>query len=614
MPGRSVKTISALAVVLALAAAPQIASAQRNVDWRTYGGDSGGTRYSPLKQITKGNVTRLKEAWRFEMPAGAIQAQPTIVGRVMYIPTTDKKVVALDAATGKVIWTRANLEVGGRTRGVTWWESGAEKRLFVAGGWNLYAINPDNGELITTFGENGILDLRKNLRGEDHTKNFVNQGTPVNVYKDVLITGGGVPETSPSSPGDIRGWDVRTGKLLWTFHTIPHPGEAGYETWPDGAYKWAGGANNWAGAVVDDKRGIVFVPTGSGADDFAGPERLGDNLYANTLIALDALTGKKLWHFQTVRHDLWDVDFSTPPILMTVKQGGKTIDAVAATNKTGHVYIFDRVTGTPLFPIQELEVPPTTIPGDVAAKTQPIPTLPAPLGRQSLTADELTKRTPEAAAFALEKFKTFAGGKPWEPPQLNKETIAVPGFSGGVEWGGMAATPDGVLFANSENIVWTTAVTVQPPPREGAPAGFRSAYRFSGYNKFYDAEGYPASAPPWGTLTAIDMNTGKYKWQIPLGYYPELADKTTGTENYGGPVATASGLLFIGATIFDNKLRAIDSNNGKILWEGTLPFAGNATPAIYMVDGKQFVAIGASGARNRKGPQGAAFVAYSLGN
>jgi quinoprotein glucose dehydrogenase len=596
---------------IALIAVCSTAHAAPKDDYRHYGGDQGGMRYSPLTAINKTNLNKIIKAWQIDMPVGGLQVQPIIINGVLYATTTDGKVFAADAATGVQKWSVALTGAGGgRGRGLTFWEEGNDRRLLVPGGAFVYAVNADTGALIPSFGDAGKVNLRLQLRGDDPAQNLINQGSPVSLYRNIFITAGGVPETSPSAPGDLRAWDVKTGKLVWTFHTIPRPGEFGYDSWPKEAYKTAGGVNAWQGTIVDEKNGILFAALGSPADDFWGGERLGDNLYGNSLLALDAATGKRLWHFQTVHHDMWDADFASPPILQVVKRNGRSIEAVTATNKAGFVYIFDRKTGKPLFDIKETPTPASDVEGEVASKTQPIPVLPAPMGLQSVTVGALTNRTPEANAAARAKLATMKSGPVFTPIALNQETVVIPGFSGGVEWGGMATDPNGILYANSENIAWTTAIIPQNRPGPG-----RSKYNFSGYNKWNDADGFPATAPPWGTLQAIDMNTGRYKWKIPFGYYPELAAKgmkDTGSESYGAPIVTASGVMFIGATIYDRKLRAYDTANGKELWSTDLPYAGNASPATYMVNGEQYVVIGASGGRDRNGPKGAALVAYKL--
>jgi quinoprotein glucose dehydrogenase len=767
------------------------------LDWAAYNGGVNGDHYSPLSQITPANVARLKQVWRVDVGSdGGLQVNPLVVGRVVYAYSSTLAVLALDAATGRQLWKFDSGIVGRQpSRGLSYWTDGKESRVFAYIMNFLYALDPATGKLIASFGEGGRLDLRKDL-DSDYTQNTVALTTPGVLYKDYLIVGFRAPETNPAPRGDIRAYNVRTGKLEWTFHTIPHPGEPGYETWPDGAWRTAGAANNWAGMAVDAKRGLVFVPTGSAVSDFYGFDRAGNDLYANCLLALDATTGKMVWHFQGVHHDIWDRDFPSPPALVTVMRDGKPVDAVAQTTKQGFIFVFDRVTGKPLFPIEEHAFPASTVPGEVTSKTQPIPLAPAPYARQLLTADMLTKRTPEAHQWALEQFKTFHSEGQFIPFSLDRQTVVFPGFDGGGEWGGPAVdTRSGVIYINANDLAWTGGLTenrggspgtmiyqtqcaichggdragdppafpsllnidkrltptqiaeiihngkgrmpgfsslqdvrlnqimeflsragtggpslastsgrggtdpvggelyakncaichgddrlgapsnypgllgvrsrledtqiaeiihsgkgrmpgfpkltaidtaailrflgppVEPAP---APAGAGSIrelaadapststtpkYRFTGYRKFLDPDGYPAVATPWGTLNAIDLNTGKYLWKVPLGNYPELAAKgmaDTGTENYGGPIVTAGGVLFIGATVFDRKLRAFDAKTGKLLWHGDLPFAGNATPSTYMVDGKQYILIAASGSRNPKGPEGAAYVAFAL--
>ena len=592
-------------------------------DYPFYNGDAGGTHYSKLTQINAGNVARMKEAWRYDLGRSSeLENTPIVVDGVLY-GTGTGKVFALDAATGQEKWSFVpDLPPGRRSsfnsRGESWWSDGKTSRLLVTASNFVYSLDPATGKPDPAFGVNGRIDLNDNLRG-DPALNYVRMGGAVNIWHDMFFTCGEVGEQTPASPGDIRAWDVRTGKLLWTFHTIPHTGEPGADTWPAEAWKTAGGANDWPGMVMDDKRGILFAGTGSPADDFYGGERPGKNLYSDSVIALDAKTGKLLWYFQAVHHDEWDNDFASPPVLVTVTKNGRRVDAVAATNKTGFVYVFDRVTGKSLFPIDEVAAPPATAPGDTAWPTQPRPRLPLPLSQQNVTADNLTQRTPEANTWAREKFATFKNGPMFTPPAYKQETVSAPGFSGGNEWGGMTFDPKlEYLFVNTENVIWTTAVIdrsgrarVEGPDLPGA----QSRYTFSGYNKFVDPDGYPATAWPWGHLTAIDLKTGKFAWRIPFGEYPDLVAKgvkDTGSESYGGAVATASGLLFIAATNFDHKMHAFDSKTGKLLWEGMLPYAGNATPLTYMANGRQYVVVGASGSRDHKGPQGTAFVAFAL--
>jgi quinoprotein glucose dehydrogenase len=599
--------------------------AQDTRDWPAYGGNPEGTRFSPLTQINRSNVGQLKVAWQFVPDSirseNRFQAQPIVVDGILYTVTPANTVVALDGATGRVKWTARS---GSPTtvRGVSYWNNGKDPpRLLVAFGRFIYAIDVASGKEYLDFGVGGYIDLHRDL-GRDTAQQSVSLTTPGVIYRDLYIVGGRTSESLPASYGDIRAYDVRTGRLRWTFHTIPRPGEFGYNTWPKNAWKYTGGANNWAGMAVDVKRGLVYVPTGSASADFYGANRVGDNLFANTLLALDANTGKRVWHFQGVKHDIWDRDFPSPPTLVTVVRNGKLIDAVSQTTKHGFVFVLDRTNGKPLFPIEYRRVPASTVEGEVTSRTQPFPLKPAPFARQRLTEDMLTHRTPLVHQWALEQFRTLRSGGLFLPFAVGKETVVFPGFDGGAEWGGSAFDPStGVLYVNSNDIAWTTSMRRSRPDAEKAAAGpsspYELKYNFTGYNKWYDPDGYPAVAPPWGTLNAINLNSGEYAWKIPLGEYPELAAqgvKDTGTENYGGPIVTAGGLVFIGATNYDRKFRAFDKDTGKLLWETMMPNSGNATPITYEVNGKQFVVIAAFGgyAGNRPKPSGGAFIAYSL--
>ena len=406
-----------------------------DIEWPGYGGGPEGTRYSRLTQINRANVGQLQVAWTYDAGEGpgGTQTQPIVAGGILYGVTPGHNVAALEAATGKLIWKfEPEAKGSGANRGLAYWTSGGgqQRRVFAAVRHWVYALDALTGKPISTFGINGRIDLREGL-GRDPSKQSITLTSPGIVYKDLLIVGGRTSESLPATPGDIRAYDARTGKLRWSFHTIPHPGEAGYDTWPKEAWKTSGSANNWVGMAVDVKRGLVFAPTGSAAEDFYGADRAGDNLFANTLLALDANTGKRVWHFQAVKHDIWDRDFPSPPSLVRVRRGGKWVDAVAQTTKTGHVYLFERTTGTSLFPIVYREYPPSDVPGEVAARTQPLPTKPAPFARQALTQDILTKRTPEAHKWAVDRFKSFHGGTPFVPFRVGQETIIFPGFDGG---------------------------------------------------------------------------------------------------------------------------------------------------------------------------------------
>ena len=665
-------------------------------DWPAYGGGPEDIRFSRLKQIDRSNVGKLEVAWSYDTADGPgdPQTQPIVVGRILFGITPKHKVVALDAATGKLLWRfDSGVPGGGANRSLVYWSSGSEHRIFAAVKSFIYALDADTGKPIASFGQAGRIDLREGL-GRDPAKQSFVLTSPGIIYQDLLIVGGRLPESLPAAPGDVRAYDVRTGKVRWSFHTIPHPGEFGYDTWPKDAWTYTGAANNWAGMAVDAQRGIVYVPTGSAASDFYGADRKGDDLFANCLLALNAKTGARIWHFQSVKHDIWDRDFPSPPSLVTVRHEGQLVDAVAQTTKSGFVYLFDRANGKPLFPIEYRKYPASDVPGEVASETQPLPTKPAPFARQSLNVDMLTNRTPAVHEWAVEKFREFRSLGQFIPLTVGKETVVFPGFDGGAEWGGSAFDPEtGLLYVNANDVPWTSSLAENVAGASGkkiyltncanchgdamlgAPPSIPSLvdlqgkrtvaqittivqqgsgrmpsfpnlsatdtaalarfvlsgenkelqssgeaslpkYRFTGYHKFRDPDGYPAVAPPWGTLNAINLNTGEYAWKVPLGEYPELVAqglKDTGSENYGGPIVTAGGLVFIAATNYDRKFRAFDKSSGKLLWETTLPFAGNATPVTYEVDGKQYVVIYATGGKSGKpATSGGIYVAFAL--
>jgi quinoprotein glucose dehydrogenase len=670
-----------------------------------YGGGPAQDHYSPLTQINRSNVSRLQVAWTYDteekknQEAYGLETTPLIIDGVLYGLTPTQQVFALNAATGKLLWKfSSGIYATQADRGLAYWADGSDKRVF-AGNMNfVYALNAETGKPIPAFGDGGRIDLRENL-GRDPSSVSIELTSPPIVYNDLLIVGGEEPETLPCAPGDIRAYDVRTGKLRWIFHTIPHPGEFGYNTWPPNAWKYAGAANCWGGFALDAKRGILYVPTGSVSPDFYKVNEHGNLLFSDCLIALNAETGKMIWYFQAVRHDLWDRDFPTTPALAVVNHDGQEIPAVAQTSKQGFVYLFNRLSGQSLFPIKYRKYPSSVVPGELAAAEQALPTEPAPFARQLLTESMLTNRTPQTHTWAVKQFRKFISDGQFVPFRAGKPTVIFPGFDGGSEWGGPAVDPEtGVLYVNANDVPWTGELakntSVEGTARglymgrcapchgikmAGSPPAYPSLigiknrlslteisqiiqrgakrmpsfsdltqeqvsalvrylangkngrvesyspavraatkYYLTGYIRFRDPQGYPAVVPPWGTLSAIDLNTGKYLWKVPLGYYPELAKegmKNTGTENYGGPVVTAGGLLFIGATCFDKKFRAFDKRTGKLLWEATLPFAGNDTPATYEVNGRQYVVIGAGGgatAAGRSAPSGGVYVAFAL--
>ncbi|MEX1267877.1 MAG: PQQ-binding-like beta-propeller repeat protein [Balneolaceae bacterium] len=688
-------------IFLLWSTAGKLTSTDSNDEWHEYLGGPERNQYSELVQINPENVSRLEVAWEYNTGVfGEMQTNPLIVNGTLYGMTANLQPFALNAATGKKYWGNSGEEMDGlsNSRGVVYWESGDDQRIIYTNGEWLHAINANTGEPVSSFGENGRTSLKSGL-GETAADKYIGSTSPGTVFEDIIVMPIRVSEGLDGALGHIQAFNIRTGELEWVFRTIPRPGEYGYDTWAEDNYKNTdvGGANNWSGMSVDRERGIIYVPTGSAAYDFYGANRPGENLFANTLLALDARTGERIWHYQTVRHDILDRDLPAPPVLTTLTRDGEEIDVVVQVTKQGYTFIFNRETGEPYFPIEDRPVPDSDIPGEQAWPTQPFPVKPAPYARQTLTDEDINPYA-ENKDVLVEQFRSSRFEGPFTP--LSEQgTIIFPGLDGGAEWGGAAIDPDGIMYVNSNEMAWRISLGPSASEEElselspgrrvytmncaachgsdlsGNPAsGFPSlddigsrqtreavtsvikngqgmmpafshisdeeteslvaflygedegtgaagedlslpdfTYNISGYSKFLDSNGYPAISPPWGTLNAIDLNTGEFVWEIIYGEHPDLMEQgipQTGSENYGGPVVTASGLLFIAGTK-DGKFRAYDKNNGELLWETQLPAAAFATPSTYMVEGKQYIVIAAGGTK-LGAEEGDSYIAFTL--
>jgi glucose dehydrogenase len=609
-------TLAAAAIASALAAA--LAAADVN-DWPSHDHDAGGRRFSPLKQITTANVDKLQRAWTFDTGVTGLQVTPLVINGIMYV-TAGKDIVALEPETARVVWKYTAPAPVSR-RGVAYWPGDRDTppRLFSGAGDRLIAVEAERGRPATGFGEGGSVDLKASIRGDvDGGFSLV---SPPSIYKNIVITGGNNGEQSPSLGlyGDIRGWDAYTGKLLWSFHTVPRAGEPGVETWEGESWKNRSGTNVWSFFTIDTDRGIVYAPIGSPTSDYYGADRKGDGLYGNSIVALDATTGRLKWYRQIVHHDLWDYDLPAAPTLVEVKRNGRTIPAVAVMTKMALLFVFDRVTGEPIFNIEERPVPQSTVPGEVSSRTQPFPIKPGPLARNTFDpAKDFYNLTPEHAAYCRELWDTnkmYTKG-PYTPPGVEGVMLTFPSTLGGGNWNGLSYDPTlGLVFTSVMNL-GQVARMVQGTARGGATTWLRRSPWGGVVGRFWDPENkIPCSAPPFGELVAVDVNRGEIAWKVPIGFVESLQAKTvtnTGALNIGGSIVTAGGLLFIGATN-DKRFRAFDSRNGKQLWETELEASAHTLPVTFLArDGRQYVVVAAGGGSYLASPAGTKIVAFAL--
>ncbi len=599
-------------------------------DWPYYGGDAGGTKYSPLKQISRANVAGLEVAWTYhtgdvsdgtKYPSrSAFEATPLMIGGIVYVTTPFNRLIAIDGDTGREIWAfdpKLNKDLPYNlfiNRGAAYWAHGKDRRLFFGTlDGRLFSIDAATGKPVEGFGKHGSMDLRIGVAEKEPRRGY-GMTSPPAVYKDLVICGSLTADGEPHGPlGDVRAFSAKTGKLVWTFHTVAKPGEFGNDTWAPDSWKDRAAVNAWSILSVDETEGIVFLPLTSPAVDLYGGDRKGSGLFGDSLVALDANTGKRLWHYQTVHHNLWDYDLPAQPSLVYVVRNGKIIPAVAQVTKTGFVFVFDRHTGKPLFDVEERSVPASEVPGEQAAISQPFPLKPPPFARQSMQPDELTDVTPESRAYCAKLMAGAVFGTLYTPVGL-KPTVLFPGTNGGANWGGASFDPQSrTLYVNSMDVGMLFHMVKRP---EGSEIPYRAQGSGSPSSRFWDQNLNPCQKPPWGNLTAIDLDNGTFRWRSVLGVVDDLVAKglpPTGAPNIGGSIVTAGGLVFIGATN-DSRFRAFDKDNGKELWVTKLPASAHATPMTYVgkKTGKQFVLIAAGGGNKYNKNYSDSLVAFSL--